>query len=165
MQKAEKSEIVKKRSSTRSTTNESVKENCAREQDVNASDDSWNKEEVSASAPTISYDEPDRRQSLMTMAALSFRGSIASLVAEEEDVPRKSFDRSLDNLRAKSLRANVSAKKSSKTSPQTKVEHKKSRSIRGDDLSKEQDEVHQKICKEVEDWATLDLAPILALGF
>lgn len=97
------------------------------------------------------------------MAALSFRGSIANLVEEEESVPRKSFDRKLDNLRAKSLRADVSLKKPSNTSLRTKVEHKTSRSVHSKDFSQEQNKVHEKIRKEVENWPALDLAPILAL--
>jgi hypothetical protein len=166
MLKAEKSETVRNRSCTRSTTNESVKEKYATEHDIIASDDpSKNKEEVSASGPTISYDEPDRRQSLMSMAALSFRGSIASLVEEEEDVPSKSFDRSLDSLRAKSLRSDFSPKKPSKTSTRTNAEHKKSQLICCEDPSKEHNEFQQKIHKEVEAWSALDLAPIFALGF
>ena len=123
------------------------------------------KEEASASA-----DEPDRRQSFMTMAAHSFRSGIANLLeeeVEEEDAPGKSFEQRLDNLRSKSLRTE---KKISKASPpalrrsRTAAEREKRRSISWDDPSKGQDEVQQKILKEVEAWASVDLAPIMALG-
>jgi hypothetical protein len=161
--KVKKSERVRKRRYTHSTTNESLKEKCATVQDFNTSDDPSNRDEACASGPNISYDEPDRRQSLMTMAALSFRGSIANLMEEEESVPRKSSDRRPDNLRAKSLRADVSLKKPSNTSLRKKVEHKTSRSVLSKDFSQEQNKVHEKIRKEVKNWAALDLAPILAL--
>jgi hypothetical protein len=170
MQKAQNSETFTKRRSSRSTTNDSSEvdnENCATEQNVNTSNDPSKKEEVSTSA-----DELDRRQSFLTKAANSFRGGIANLLdeeVEEEDASRKSFQERLDKLRAKSLRAE---KKVSKTSPPVlrrsrsaaEREKKRSTSITWDDPSKEQDEVQQKILKEVEAWAAVDLAPIMALG-
>ena len=138
-------------------------EKCTTVQDVNLCNDPLNDDEASASGPTISYGKPDRRQSLMAMSVLSVRDSIANLMEAGEPVPRKSFDRRLDNRHAKSTRLNVSWKKPNKTNLRTNVEHKKSRSVRCEDSSKEQDKVHQKIRKEIEDWAALDLAPVSAL--
>jgi hypothetical protein len=160
-------------------TNESPKqdnEKSTKEHDFISCDDSCKTEEISASetaAPT-DHQLPDRRQSFMSMARESFRGSISNLVeeVEDEDVQKKGFDRRLENLRAKSLKGDYSTKKPSKASPKvlrstrSGQERKKSRpgSITWEDPAKERDVVQQKIRKEVEAWAAVDLAPITALS-
>jgi hypothetical protein len=159
-------------------TNESPKqdnEKSTKEHDVISCDDSCKTEELSASETAAPTDRvPDRRQSFMSMARESFQGSISNLVeeVEDEDVQKKAFDRRLENLRAKSLKGDYSTKKPSKASPkvlrskQSGQERKKSWSglITWEDPAKERDVVQQKIRKEVEAWAAVDLAPITALS-
>lgn len=105
----------------------------------------------------------------------SLRNSFRSLSEEVEDVSVSStaFDRRLETLRAKSLRAdlskelgrkrtNISPSKSTLRTSRELVTDRKA--VHWNDPSKKEDEAKLKVRKEVEAWAAVDLAPITTLS-
>lgn len=110
------------------------------------------------------------RRGLMSKA-FSLRDSLRSLSEEVEDeaVSSKAFDRRLENLRAKSLRADfIQENPRKKTPPKSTLRSSHSvsgsKAVHWEDPSKKDDEAKLKARKEVEVWAAVDLAPITALS-
>lgn len=105
----------------------------------------------------------------------SLRNSFRSLSEEagDESVSSTAFDLRLENLRAKSLRADFSqelGRKRTSASPTKSTLRSCSESatdrkaVHWEVPSKKDDEAELKVRKEVEAWAAVDLAPITALS-
>lgn len=130
-------------------------------------------EDAKSSVPTPVSSPGGGRHSLMAKG-FSIRDSFRNLSEEIEDESTtsssssKAFDRRLENLRAKSLRADLMQEKGRKKAPQ-KSTLRSSRSVcdrkavHWEDPSKKDDEAKLKVRKDVEQWAAVDMAPICSL--
>ena len=137
-------------------------------QDVDAvevqDDDLRNVEDNPSSVSSVAAGD---RRGLMSKA-FSLRDSFRSLSEEVEDETNSSeaFERRLENLRTKSLRADFSMdhKKLPKSTLRSSTYVTDRKVVHWEDPSKKEDEANAKVRKEVEAWAAIDLAPITAFS-